>query len=64
MGAPKRNRNGAATQFTPMSSEETVMLGTRLPRSEAEQVERAIAESGKTKAQWFREAISEKLSHK
>lgn len=61
MGAPKGNKNGSATQFRPLSQEETVMMGTRLPRSEAEQINQAIAASGQTKAEWLREAIAQKL---
>jgi Ribbon-helix-helix protein, copG family len=61
MGALKGNKNGAATQFKPLSQEETVMMGTRLPRSEAEQISQAIAMSGQTKAEWLREAIAQKL---
>jgi predicted DNA-binding protein len=61
MGAPKGNKNGSDTRFQPLTTEQTRMVGTRLPLSEAEQLARAIASSGKTKAEWIREAISQKI---
>jgi hypothetical protein len=62
MGAPKGNKNGAATKFKPLFDDErTRIVSTRLPVSEADRLDQVIAKSGKSRSDWLRELIQREI---
>lgn len=62
MPAPKGNKNGLATRFTPLTSERTVQVGARVPESQAMQID-SLLKPGQSRSDWLREAIRRALAN-